>query len=66
MKVARKKSKKRVMPTNQLLDMVLRELRNLRNDFALLLPSEGLDEYEHPDRVKRSHQKALKKYPPAA
>lgn len=60
----RAKMKERNQPTRNLLNQVLKEIRILRHEFSLLLPSEDLEEYEHVDRIKRSYQKAMKKYPP--
>lgn len=66
MNTAHAKVKDKTLPTRQLLNQVLQEIRILRHEFSLLLlPSEDIEEYEHPDRIKRSYQKAIKKYPPA-
>ena len=48
----------------QLLGMILDELRLLRREVDLLLPTEDIKEYAHPDRIKRSYGRALKQYPP--
>lgn len=47
------------------LQIILEELRLLRNEVMLLLPQEDLEAYTHPERIKSSYQKAIKKYPPA-
>lgn len=47
------------------LQAILEELRLLRKELILLLPQEDLEDYEHPERIKKSYQKAIKKYPPA-
>jgi hypothetical protein len=65
MNTTQTKVKERAKPTQTLLNQVLKEIRILRHEFSLLLPSEELEEYEHADRVKRSYQKAMKKYPPS-
>ena len=65
MKTIRAKAKDKTPPTRGLLNQVLREIRILRNEVSILLPSEDLEDYEHSDRIKRSYQKAIKKYPPA-
>ena len=58
------KTKSRISSTSSAtIQTVLEELRLLRNEILLLLPQEGLKEYAHPDRIHRSYQKALKKYP---
>ena len=50
----------------KVLKAILDELRLLRQEISLVLPQEDLDGYAHPRRIKRSYQKALKRYPPAA
>ena len=47
------------------LASILKEIRSLRQDLLFFLPQENINEYAHPDRIKRSYQKALKRYPPA-
>lgn len=42
---------------------ILEELRLLRNEITLLLPHEDLEEYAHPERLKRSLENARKHYP---
>lgn len=44
---------------------VLEELRLMRGKLDLLLPQEDLKDYSHPNRIKNSYRKAIKKYPPA-
>ena len=46
------------------LNSILKEIRSLRQDIFFFLPYENLDEYVHSPRVKRSYQKAIKRYPP--
>ena len=59
--------KKETTPVFQeLMQTVIEELRLLRSEVALLLPQEDLKDYAHPQRIRRSYEKALKKYPPAA
>ncbi|MDP3726100.1 MAG: hypothetical protein Q8R36_02795 [bacterium] len=61
------KIKSRIFSTpSATIQAVLEELRLLRSEIMLLLPQENLREYAHSDRIRRSYQKALKKYPPAA
>ena len=52
-----------VQNTNRLLNQVLKEVRSLREDFSLFLPQEDVKEYAHPNRIRNSYLKALKKYP---
>ena len=47
------------------LHIILEELRLLRNEITLLLPQEDLEDYAHPERIRRSFQKAIKKHPVA-
>lgn len=54
---------KSVIPP-QILQSILEELRLLREEVGLLLPQEDLEDYDNPERIKRSYQKAIKKYPP--
>lgn len=49
----------------KVLQAILEELRLLRKEVMLLLPQEELEKYAHPERIKNSYQKAIKKYPPA-
>jgi hypothetical protein len=51
---------------SKIIEAILEELRLLRNEVRLLLPQEELEEYTHPDRIRRSYQKAIKKYPPVS
>ncbi|MBT9168443.1 MAG: hypothetical protein DDT19_01788 [Syntrophomonadaceae bacterium] len=53
------------MPS-KIIEAIFEELRLLRNEVSLLLPQEELEEYVHPDRIRRSYQKAIKKYPPVS
>lgn len=46
-----------------ILQAILKEVRSLRDDFLFFIPQENLDDYKHANRVKRSYQKALKRYP---
>lgn len=64
MHTAQTKIKDKDFDTRHLLNLVLQEIRTLRHEFSLLLPYEDIEEYEHPARIKRSYQKAVKKYPP--
>ena len=47
----------------KILETILKELRLLRSEVTLLLPQEELEEYAHPERIRASYQKAVKKYP---
>lgn len=60
------KSQTIAYPKNDILGAILQEVRLLREEVGLLLPNENLKDYAHPARIKRSYQKAIKQYPPAA
>lgn len=48
----------------RILQAILSEVRQLRGELLLFFPQEDLADYTHPDRIKRSYQKAVKRYPP--
>ena len=48
----------------KLLQTILEEVKLLRSEVSLLLPEDDLKDYSYPARVKRSYEKALKRYPP--
>lgn len=50
---------------SQTLQAILEEVRRLRQEVMLLFPSESIKDYAHPQRIKRSYEKALKRYPPS-
>ncbi|MBI2551729.1 hypothetical protein HYW17_00300 [Candidatus Uhrbacteria bacterium] len=56
-------SAKATMLTPTTAQAILEELRLLRNEITLLLPHEDLEEYAHPERLKRSLENARKHYP---
>ena len=60
------KTKANIPAHSQTLKAILEELRLLRNEVMLLFPQENLKDCAHPDRIKRSYQKAIKKYPPVS
>ena len=39
------------------------EIRTLRREVSLIMPSESLKEYKHPKRIVTSYKKALKEHP---
>ncbi|OGG58800.1 hypothetical protein A2765_05270 [Candidatus Kaiserbacteria bacterium RIFCSPHIGHO2_01_FULL_56_24] len=41
-----------------------REVKNLRRDIEVVIPSESIEEYAHPKRILASYRRAAKKYPP--
>ena len=47
------------------LRSLLTEIKLLRSDLrSFVVPTERLENYAHPERVRRSYQKALRRYPP--
>lgn len=54
------------MASPRMFKTILEELRLLRNEVALLFPQDDLDDYADPHRIKRSYQKAVRKYPPVS
>jgi len=48
----------------ELMSAILDEIQKLRSDMMTLIPTERLDDYVHPNRIRHSYQKALKRYPP--
>ncbi len=53
-------------PSLRIFKVILEELRLLRNEVTLLFPQDDLEDYVNPDRIRRSYQKAIKKYPPVS
>jgi len=50
---------------NQILtkeDLILEEIKLLREQIMLLLPQENIGGYAHPERIKKSYNKAVKQY----
>jgi len=43
---------------------ILREVKILRREISVLLPSEDLNDYTSPTRLSQSYKKAIKQYPP--
>jgi hypothetical protein len=43
---------------------IVNELRLLREQIALVLPHESLEDYANPRRILSAYRKALKEYPP--
>ncbi len=65
--ITQTKTKPRITTVpSEIMQAILEELRLLRNDVMLLFPQEDLEDYAHPDRVRNSYQKAMKKYPPVS
>lgn len=46
-----------------ILNDIFREIRLLRNEVSLLIPTEDIKEYENHERIKSSYNNAIKQYP---
>ena len=46
-----------------MLENILKEIKNLRGDLSMFLPSESTNDYVHSSRIKKSYKVALKQYP---
>lgn len=51
---------------SEILKRILEEIRLLRNEVRLILPSEKLEDYSNSRRLKKSYEKAVKRYPPVS
>lgn len=49
---------------DNILNKILEEVRGLRQEVSLFLPQENLEDYSNPKRLKKSYEKALRKFPP--
>ncbi len=58
-------TQKKENPTD-VLQKIYEELRLLRNGVMFLIPQEDLEEFRHPERIKRSYQRAIKEHPPVS
>lgn len=63
-KIRTKINHSRSNPT--VLRSILEEIRLLRNELSLLFPSEDIEGYAHPARIKHSYEKAIKQHPPVS
>ena len=49
----------------QLLKDLIKEVKRLQFQVSLLsLPEEDIDEYDDPEEIEKSYQRAIKQYPP--
>ena len=48
----------------QKIELDIQELWKTVSEILPFLPHDELKSYDHPERIKRSYQKAIKKYPP--
>ena len=49
-----------------ILQKIYEELHLLREEVMFLFPQEDLEEFQHPERIKRSYQRAIKEHPPVS
>lgn len=56
-------SKTQIKISSNLLQSIFRELQTIRKELSLIIPTEDIEEYVNPKRVKRSYQRALKRFP---
>lgn len=63
-KTKTKTENKKITDQNKILGAILEELRILRQELALFLPQEELEDFAHAKKIKNSYQKAIKQYPP--
>ncbi|MBI2514679.1 hypothetical protein HYV91_00600 [Candidatus Wolfebacteria bacterium] len=57
---------KTTLQYSELLQRLIEEIRLLRNEMLLILPSEKLEDYSDSHRLKKSYEKAIKRYPPVS
>lgn len=50
--------------SNDVFKTILEEIRLLRSEVSLLFPNEDLNDYANSERIEKSHQNAIKSYPP--
>ncbi len=50
--------------TEKLMRDVLKEVRELRREVSLVIPTESLSGYAHPKRILTSYRAATKRYTP--
>lgn len=49
--------------STDILHKIYEELQLLRKEIMFLFPQEDIDEFQHPERIKRSYQRAIKEHP---
>ena len=55
--------KKKKNNSKNLLEHIFNEIRLLRNEVNLFMPTEDLGVYAHPGKIRSSFNRALRKYP---
>ena len=48
--------------TRDLLQMILEEVRTLRDEVRFIIPEEGLEGYAHPARIKKALKNTLQEW----
>ncbi len=46
------------------LDEILSEVKKLRGEVSMLIPSERMEEYQNENEIKQSYLRAIKEHPP--
>lgn len=49
--------------SSNLLQSIFKELQIIRKELSLIIPQEDIKEYAHSARIKKSYQRALKRFP---
>jgi len=55
-----------IVVSSKILEVILEELRSLRNDIRFLFPQESIEDYSNPQEIKDSYKNAIKEYPPVS
>ena len=48
--------------TNEVAQQILSEIKSLRRDISLLIPTESLEEYENGDEILTAYETACKEF----
>jgi hypothetical protein len=51
--------------SDKLFKKIIEEIKILRREINLIFPLEDIEEYKHPKRIKRSYERAIRKYQPS-
>lgn len=55
-----------VLISSKMIQALIDELHLLKEEVMLILPQDDLEDYAHPERIKKSYKKAVKKYSPSS
>jgi len=59
-------SKLAYAPKENITIKILEEIKKLRQEVSLFMPQENLEDYSNPKRLRKSYEKALRKFPSRA